>query len=415
MGKIMYQNPGSNEAQSPLIAGLSEGLSKISEILNMEVGTFEKLQLTAVPISSEDKNRIYEAPEGNKLWLNSPDIVVYKNDSQIERSTANFTIDYIGGSITFSKALSDSDKITVTGSYIKANSLKINEIATLLNAVQQSAGRYKGSYDNLSELQSEHPTGEKGDFALIVSPDFAIYAWNVNSAGWENTQSIEDLSNYYTKNETNNLLNNKEPKISARGTSTTDDDYYYGGRKTWQSVQEKVRETPLVGLSKSDTSEITSADNVLSALGKLQAQVGQYKDKHYIEGSGAPTTDTVGKIGQRYVNSSNGDSYICIGIQDGQYIWTKQMLASVYDTDGSGVVDDSEKLGGQLPEYYATAEAVAAAQAKADAAMPKSGGAFTGDVYAVNTNRATDCLRNTIVVDKSWNVQSTNRFIYERK
>ena len=31
------------------------------------------------------------------------------------------------------------------------------------------------------------------------------------------------------------------------------------------------------------------------------------------------------------------------------------MLKATYDTDGSGVVDDSEKLGGQLPSYYATA------------------------------------------------------------
>ena len=31
------------------------------------------------------------------------------------------------------------------------------------------------------------------------------------------------------------------------------------------------------------------------------------------------------------------------------------MLAATYDTDGDGIVDDSEKLGGQLPSYYAKA------------------------------------------------------------
>lgn len=31
------------------------------------------------------------------------------------------------------------------------------------------------------------------------------------------------------------------------------------------------------------------------------------------------------------------------------------MMKAVYDTDGDGVVDDAEKLGGQLPEYYAKA------------------------------------------------------------
>ena len=31
------------------------------------------------------------------------------------------------------------------------------------------------------------------------------------------------------------------------------------------------------------------------------------------------------------------------------------MLAATYDTDGDGIVDDAEKLGGQLPSYYAKA------------------------------------------------------------
>jgi hypothetical protein len=34
-------------------------------------------------------------------------------------------------------------------------------------------------------------------------------------------------------------------------------------------------------------------------------------------------------------------------------VQTGDMTKAVYDTDGDGVVDDSEKLGGQLPSYYA--------------------------------------------------------------
>ena len=34
---------------------------------------------------------------------------------------------------------------------------------------------------------------------------------------------------------------------------------------------------------------------------------------------------------------------------------TGDMLAATYDTDGDGIVDDAEKLGGQLPSYYAKA------------------------------------------------------------
>lgn len=34
---------------------------------------------------------------------------------------------------------------------------------------------------------------------------------------------------------------------------------------------------------------------------------------------------------------------------------TGDMLAATYDADGDSVVDDSERLGGQLPAYYALA------------------------------------------------------------
>ena len=36
------------------------------------------------------------------------------------------------------------------------------------------------------------------------------------------------------------------------------------------------------------------------------------------------------------------------------------MLRTVYDTDNDGIVDNSEKLGNQLPAYYATASSVSA-------------------------------------------------------
>ena len=48
MAKILQENPLSNEAQSPLIAGLSEGISKLSEILDLKVGTFTDLQLSNI-------------------------------------------------------------------------------------------------------------------------------------------------------------------------------------------------------------------------------------------------------------------------------------------------------------------------------------------------------------------------------
>ncbi len=353
MAKIVSQNPGSTEVQSPLIAGLSEGLSKISEILNLKTATFTDLKLTPVPISEADKNRIYEAPQ-NRLWLNNPPIIVKKNHNIITPSSDSFEIDYVGGSISFNKNLLDSDNITVTGSYIVSDSTALDTITKTLSTLQVNAERYKGSFDQLSDLQSQYPVGASGDIALVVSPNFEIFGWNNTEMKWETTQSIEDLSNYYTKPEADALYNKKEPTINPKGSATTDDNFYYGGRKTWQNVNEKVRNTQLNGLNKLSTSEITENDTILQALGKLQAQTKVVENKHYISGNSEPTTSTVGTIGQRYVNTSNGDSFRCISINGSQYKWVKEMSIDIYDINNNGIVDNAEKLGGKTPEYYSS-------------------------------------------------------------
>lgn len=57
------------------------------------------------------------------------------------------------------------------------------------------------------------------------------------------------------------------------------------------------------------------------------------------------------------------------------------MTKAVYDTNDSGVVDDSEKLGGQVPNYYATTQALAEETAAREAITPASiGAASAGDL-----------------------------------
>ncbi len=52
---------------------------------------------------------------------------------------------------------------------------------------------------------------------------------------------------------------------------------------------------------------------------------------------------------------------------------TNVMTTDIYDTDNSGIVDDSEKLGGNLPSYYAS-------QLNLDQKVSKSGDTMTGDL-----------------------------------
>lgn len=310
MSEILIQDPGSNEAQSPLIAGLTEGLNKISKILNLQTGTLTDEPLRNVPISESDKNRIYQAQDGKRLWLSSPAPTFKKNGSPITQEQAQFSIDYVGGSISFNELgrLGDSDKVTVSCTYIISTSKTITDLTNSLSATSNVANRYKGSYASLSALQSAHATASVGDFAVVQSPG-AVFIWT--GSAWKNTQSIEDLSVYYKKTEVDNLLNKKEPTISKHGDTTSDDNFFYGGRKTWVDLYSKVRSATLTGLSTATNSAISATDTVLSAFGKLQAQVSGATAKAFLTGTGAPTTSTKGAVGQRYVNTSNGDWYTC--------------------------------------------------------------------------------------------------------
>ena len=322
MSQIVTQNPGSSEIQSPLVAGITEGLNKLSAVLNLKTGTLEDVQLTAVSIDNEEKNknRIYEANFGNRLWLSSPAPVIKKNGSEITQSGSNFTVDYIGGSVTFSAESkpSDGDKITVSATYIIAESDALEKINTALSAVQTQSSKYKGNYDNVGALQLAHSSAQNGDYAIVFDP-LAVYAWK-NDA-WYDTRSIEDLSDYYNKEEVNNLLGQKEPTIQQKGSSASDDDFYWGGRKTWQDFKEKVRSTVLTGLSTASDSAVSATDTLLAAVGKLQAQVSKATQRAYLTGTGAPSTSTVGAVGQRYVNTSNGDEYTCESASGGTYTW----------------------------------------------------------------------------------------------
>ena len=195
MSQIVTQNPGSSEIQSPLVAGITEGLNKLSAVLNLKTGTLEDVQLTAVSIDNEEKNknRIYEANFGNRLWLSSPAPVIKKNGSEITQSGSSFTIDYIGGSITFSadSKPADGDTITVSATYIIAESDALNAINAALSAVQTQSSKYKGNYDNVGALQLAHASAQNGDYAIVFDP-LAVYAWK--NDGWYDTRAIEDLS-----------------------------------------------------------------------------------------------------------------------------------------------------------------------------------------------------------------------------
>ena len=323
MATIPQFDPSTTEATSPFLAGLSEGMSRIATILNLTTTTITDSAMSEVYIGESDRYRIYQVAAGNRLWLSDPAPVVKKNGSTITPAGANFTIDYIGGSIKFESIarLTSGDTVTVSATRIASASTEIEDIKTDMTAVEAITAHFMGYYATLSDLQTAHVTGVDGDFAIIGGTVDSIYMWDSTGSAWKDIYKTVDLSTYYTKSEADALLSAKEASITAHGATTASDLYYYGGRKTWQELTAKVRATVLTGIDVATSTVISASDTILGAIGKLQAQI---TGKPFISGAGDPTTSTVGTIGQRYVNTSTGAAFRCTAIAGSDYTWVKQ-------------------------------------------------------------------------------------------
>lgn len=321
-------DPLTSEARSPIIAGLTEACNKLSSVLDMKIGTFTDLQLNEVYIGKDDRCRIYQAPLGNKLWLDDPSPVIRKNGIVITQETDNFTIDFVGGSIAFERGsqLNVTDLVTADASYIIDNSNTISNIIARIDDVSKNAGKFKGYFISYDALTSTLTSASAGDYAIVGGTDNSLYIWNSADKAWKNTFKETDLSDYYTKAETDSLLSQKEANIASHGETESSDNFYYGGRKTWIDMFLKVRNTPLTGLDITDESNVEATDNILSAIGKLQAQVKGYV--HDLFGTSAPTESLEGTVGQEYTNTSNGNKYHLVSIEDGNYLWNKYQDSS---------------------------------------------------------------------------------------
>ena len=323
MATIPQFDPSTTEARSAFLAGLSEGLSRISAILNLTTTTITDSAMSEVYIGESDRYRIYQVAAGNRLWLSDPAPVVKKNGTTITPVGANFTIDYIGGSIIFETTarLLSTDVVTVSATRINNASTEINDIKSDVTAVESITAHFMGYYATLSDLQTAHVTGVDGDFAIIGGTVDSIYIWDSTGSAWKDIYKTVDLSTYYTKTEADALLAAKEASITAHGGTSASDLYYYGGRKTWQELTAKVRATVLTGIDVATSAVVSATDTVLSGIGKLQAQITW---KPVLSGTGDTTTATVGTIGQRYVNTSTGASFRCTAISGSDYTWVQQ-------------------------------------------------------------------------------------------
>ena len=280
MAKMPTFDPRDSEVLSPLMAGFSEGLGVLSSILDLNTKQIKGVTLEKLPwINSEGHTVtgvLYQAPANNKLWLTTPYPVIRKNGTIITESSDHFSIDPIGGGLFFEEqyALLEEDVVTVDATIVTAESATIYNILQDISDLKTKAAHDKGYFANPAALQEAVPTGVDGDYAIVGTTD-TIWMWDSDTQAWVDSHKATDLSNYYTKGETDNLLSQKEPNIIAKGSDTASDNFYYGGRKQWIDLLYKVRNTALSGLDTSTAQTISATDTILAAMGKLQAQIAQ--------------------------------------------------------------------------------------------------------------------------------------------
>lgn len=178
MAEIVIQDPLSDEVQSPLIAGITEGLNKISAGLEMGTESLEMVRLNPVGGQNPyDPRRIYQVENGKRLWLKSPAPKVYLNGGLVASAEKDFSVDYIGGSISFVGEYRPEEADTLTVSFTHIKSLdnvidKIRNVQTATDAAQQSADNANLNAESAKSTANKNtPVGTVLYFANQTPPE----------------------------------------------------------------------------------------------------------------------------------------------------------------------------------------------------------------------------------------------------
>lgn len=86
---------------------------------------------------------------------------------------------------------------------------------------QQISQQSKGWYGTYEALHAAHPTGQNGDWAIVGGAIDTIWVWDTDTTDWKNTHQQTDMTNYYTKSQSDAAFLGK--------TATAEDTKKFGG------------------------------------------------------------------------------------------------------------------------------------------------------------------------------------------
>lgn len=184
MAEIVAQEV-SGEVQSPTVAGIIEALSHISENLDMKAEKLDKIKLSPVlGLNPEDPRRIYQAPGGSRIWISYPEPIIYLNGTPIFGGQYQYTIDYIGGSVTFNGDFRPNPEDAISASFTH-----------IISAPSHFVGcELKISFSPAFSGMQFTVTGSSGESYSDVVPASLIAYINVKNTNTEYTITAYDAS-----------------------------------------------------------------------------------------------------------------------------------------------------------------------------------------------------------------------------
>ena len=125
---------------------------------------------------------------------------------------------------------------------------------------------YLGYFATPELLKEAHPAGNKGDWAIVESTG-SVWYWNVQENEFMDSLSGVDLSNYYTKLETDEIFAKKDElgdvvkniTINVQSDSWTQNDTYYIAEFSASGCTENSKIIS-INLNKNNNETITSTD-----------------------------------------------------------------------------------------------------------------------------------------------------------
>lgn len=358
---------------------LTEEVKNVSALPNVIVGQASTLKATFDEAGSDIKNFINNFLTALETFSAASNIGAMNGELQ---SNLQAIIDEFATSIAnrYTKAEIDSKVSTETNDLVKTLDIDLNTGVFTIT-------KKDGTVETIDTTLEKVPT----NFAF-VEENGMYYLKVTNTDGTSTQVDVTTLFNDYTFNNTDSIAFStvkdgneatitaeiRDASIGIEKLSLTAvsqlEGYVSSASQSAQTATTKANEA-----SESATSALNSANNAATSASSSQTSANNAATSATSAQTSANNAATSASSASSSAANATSQATLSqswavgnTGARDGENTnnakyWAEQAKASsqggdmtkaIYDTNGDGVVDNAEKLGGQLPSYYAKAEDV---------------------------------------------------------